>query len=42
MVRTGRLDCVFLCVSSPHLHRLTRMAGRMPEKVAKPGGLHYI
>lgn len=25
-----------------HLHRLTRLAGCMPETVAKPGGLYLI
>lgn len=42
MVRTGRLGCDFLCMLSPHLHRLTRLAGSMPETVAKPGGLYLI
>lgn len=42
MVRTRRWGCVFLCMSSPHLHRLTRMAGCMPETVVKPGGLYLI
>lgn len=42
MVRTGRLGCDFFCMSSPHLHRLTRLAGCMPETAAKPGGLYLI